>query len=80
MESQIIKNKLKSTRSTLLILGLSFIVIHIFINLIQSGLDDFQAYIGWNLIRTYIFVGSSVIFFFKWKRLTKYEKMLMNTN
>lgn len=72
-----IHDELKSTRSNLLILGLSFVVIHIIINLIQSGIDDLNAYLGWNIIRTYVFVGISIAFFFKWKKLTKFEKVML---
>lgn len=72
-----IHDELKSTRSNLLILGLLFVVIHIIINLIQSGIDDLDAYLGWNVIRTYVFVGIGIAFFFKWKKLTKFEKVML---
>lgn len=72
--------KLKSLRIRLLIIGLSFVINHVIINYIQSTLDDYEEYIGWNGIRTILFIVTTIIFYFSWKKLVKQENKIISIN
>ena len=74
-----LNKKMRSCRVNLLIYIIAIIIVHVVINIIQSSLEDPESFFGWNIIRTTAFIIIAIVFYIKWRQLSKYETKLINT-